>query len=578
MDSSRMTPLQEQRYRTELRQLYHHRASYMLLVAILLFISFSLMDILLVPGLFSEFLQYRLAVSIFYVLLFFLNLKDTEFKYSFFITFVAYLSALLTLDLLVVRMGGVSSPYFVGFIVAVVIYTSMAPLTVPLTLVSGFTGVGLYLFSILYWCPLSEGEGNILLNNVFFMFSFVLLVSVQSWYESRARRESFFLRIQEEEAADQLNSQAELLEQEVARRSEEHRRTEERFKLLFEHIVDDVILVSKTGKVLYANPPFFEHLQLDEKDEIHLADLVEPGEQIRLRRDLLAPVARGEVVSGYQTRLKNSRGESLDVEINGNKLERQGKESSLQLIIRDITMRKNMEQEVRRNLLVRKQTENAAIMALARLSEHRDITPYRHLARIREYSRLLAEELAAHPKYQEQLSGNTVSDLAMGSVLHDIGKVGIPDVVLFKKGTLTSEELDLIRQHTVFGGDVIKAMEAPEETSGFLEAAKNIAYFHHEKWDGTGYPFGLVGEEIPLAARIVALADAYEAMTTSTPYNTLRSHQQAMFSLIQESNHHFDPLVVDAFVAREKEFAAIHHTLGSAPDVVGATEVLESNS
>ncbi len=563
MDYPEITQPPNQRYRNELRRLYHHRGSYMLVVAVVLFVSFSLLDTLLAPSLFLEFLQYRLAVSALCILLFFLNIRDVDFKYPFIIIFVAYFFSLFILSLMVVRMGGVTSPYFAGFIVAIVLYTSMVPLTMFQTLVSGFIGVGFYLFSILFWCPLSAGQGSILVNNIFFMSSFVLLVSVQSWYETKARRESFLLRMQEEETADQLNIQAELLEQEVARRSEEHQRTESRFRLLFEHIVDDVILVSETGRILYANPPFYEHLALDERGEINLTDLVGVEERLRLRGDLLTPVARGEVVNGYQTRLHRTDGESFDVEINGNKLERQGKVHGLQLIIRDISMRKEMEQELRQSLLVRKQTENAAIMALARLSEHRDITPYRHLARIREYSRLLAEELATRPECQDQLGGNVVSDLSMGSVLHDIGKVGIPDTVLFKRGPLTNEELDLIRQHTVFGGDVIKSMETPDETSGFLESAKNIAYFHHEKWDGSGYPFGLVGEEIPLAARVVALADAYEAMTSSRQYDRQLSHQQAMHAVIQEASRHFDPLVVDAFLASEQEFDHVLSTLGS---------------
>ncbi|HEB70489.1 MAG TPA: PAS domain S-box protein [Desulfobulbus sp.] len=563
MDYSEITEPLKERYRHELRRLHHHRGSYMLVVAVVLFLSFSLLDTLLVPLLFLEFLQYRLSISALCILLFFLNYKDVDYKYPNVLTFVAYFFSLFILSLMVVRMGGVTSPYFAGFIVAIVIYTSMVPLTMLQTLISGCLGVGCYLFAILYWCPLQEGQESILINNVFFMSSFVLLVAVQNGYETRARLESFLLRMEEEKTADQLNIQAGLLEQEVARRSEEHQRTEDRFRLLFEHIVDDVILVSETGRILYANSPFYEHLALDKRGKINLTDLVGIEDRLRLRGDLLTPVARGEVVNGYQTRLYRTDGESFDVEINGNKLERQGKVLGLQLIIRDISMRKQMEQELRRSLQVRKQTENATIMALARLSEHRDITPYRHLARIREYSRLLAEELAGRPEFKDQLGGNVVSDLSMGSVLHDIGKVGIPDTVLFKRGPLTNEELDLIRQHTVFGGDVIKSMETPDETSGFLESAKNIAYFHHEKWDGSGYPFGLVGQEIPLAARIVALADAYEAMTSSRQYDRQLSHQQAMHAVIQEVNSHFDPSVVDAFLAREQDFEHILSTLGS---------------
>jgi PAS domain S-box-containing protein len=557
-----MTDAQNERYQDELRRFYHHRIFYILMVAMVLFLSFALLDYFFVPSLFFEFLQYRFAVSFFYMILLYLNFRDVDLQHTFVITFVAYCFSLLALDLMVVRMG-VDSSYFAGFIVAIVVYTAMAPLTMIQTLISGFAGVLLYLLSILFWCPLSDGQESILVNNVFFISSFALLVSVHSWYETKSRRESFFLRIQEEDALARLKEQAEVLEREVARRTEERQRREHRFQMLFEYIIDDVILVDKEGWLLYANTPFFEHLGLVDGDEVNLNDLVSVAEQRRLYSDMLAPVARGEVVTGFQTRFFTVDGESLDVEINGNILERQSKVLGLQLIIRDISVRKQMEQELRQSLLMKKQTENATIMALARLSEYRDITPNNHLERIREYTRLLGEELSRRPECQNELGGNTVPDLFMASVLHDIGMVGMPDTILFKDGNLTDEEQEQIRQHTVLGGDVIKAMETSDETSGFLKYAKSIAYFHHEKWDGSGYPFGFIGNEIPLPARIVSLADAYEEMTCESGYggNGKKSHQQAVNAIIEGSGHAFDPMVVDAFLALEDEFARIREAL-----------------
>jgi PAS domain S-box-containing protein len=543
------------RYQEDLRRLRYYRTFYLLLIAVALLLSFSLLDYFIVPGLFSEFLQYRLVASIVCLFLFYINYRDVNLKYTFVLPFAAYLFSLFVMDLMVIRMGGIESPYFSGFIIALVIFTAMVPLTMTQTLISGLLNIALYLFSVLLCCPITAGKTYLFVNNIFFMSCFILLVTVQSWYETKSREESFLLSIEEKEAAEYLEKQADFLEQEVAGRSKEHRRTENRFHRLFDHIVDDVILVSERGRLLFANASFFKHLRLSKGADVNLLDFIKDEGQEGLSHHLLARIAGGEIISGYQTKLHTIEGESFDVEINGNKLERRGRLIGLQLIIRDISVRKRMEQELHQGLLMRKQTENAAIMALARLSEHRDITPNNHLERIREYSRLLAEELALRPEYRNQLGGNGVSDLAMASVLHDIGKVGIPDSILFKSGLLNRKELDFTRQHTLLGGDVIKAMEiSAGVSSGFLRDAKNIAYFHHEKWDGSGYPFGLVGDEIPLAARIVALADAYEGMTSSKEYTKKLSHQQAVHVVIQEAGHHFDPDIVDAFVACEHEF------------------------
>ncbi len=558
-----MTEEQTKRYDEDLRHLHHVRGSYMLLMTIGLFLCFGILDYILVPSLFPEFIQYRLIGSGFCLFLFLLNYRDTDLQYTVVISFSAYVLFLLVIALMVVRMGGVTSPYFAGFIIAIVIYNAMLPVTTMQSLLSGFVAVAMYLAIIFFWCPLANGQESILVNNVFFMAGFVLLVSLQSRYETRDRQESFFLQLQEEKVVAQLNEQAEALEMEVVRRTREQQRREHCFQLLFEHIADDVILVDEKGGLLYANPPFFNHLGFAEGEDVNLADLVPRVEKGRLDSDLLKPVARGEVVAGFSTRFFTADGECLEVEINGNILERQGEVLGLQLIVRDISVRKQMELDLLQSLQVRKQTENATILALARLSEYRDIAPNNHLERIREYTRLLGERLAGQSEYQHHLEANMLSDLFMASVLHDIGMVGIPDAILCKSEKLSSEEQELIRQHTVLGGDVIKAMETSGESSGFLKYAKSIAYFHHEKWDGSGYPFGFKGQEIPLPARIVSLADAYEKMTCERDSTKCEqvSHEQAVDAIVKRSGLDFDPVVVEAFLFQEKEFSHVREML-----------------
>lgn len=565
MNFSELTRSQITENQEEMRRLYKKRSSSVLLLTVVLFLFFSILDYILVPSLFLEFFQYRLVVSVFCLFLFFLNYRDADLHYTIIIGLGAYFFSLLALDLMVVRMGGVTSPYFAGFIIAIVFYNAMLPATMLQSLLSGSFAVLLYLFSILIWSPIGAGQGSLLLNNVFFIAAFVALVSIQSWYENKARREAFLLRLAEEEATEKLNEHAEALELEVARRTAEQKRTEKRFQLLFEHILDDVILVDEQGVLLYANAPFFDHVGIAQGERVNLLDLVGEGEWKRFQHDLLIPVSRGKVVSGFETRFLTAEDDYYEVEINGNLLKRKDKLTGLQLIIRDISVRKQMEQDLRKNLQLKKQTENATIMALARLSEYRDITPVNHLERMREYTRLLGEELSKRADWQNEIGVNTVADLTMASVLHDIGMVGISDTVLYETGELTAAQQEQIRQHTVFGGDVIKAMETADETSGFLKFAKSIAYFHHEKWDGSGYPFGFAAQDIPLPARIVALADAYEEMTCDRGEGgrEKKSHQQAVKVIVEGSGQAFDPVIVDAFLAQEEEFDTIRQTMTS---------------
>lgn len=552
---ARLTEDMQQTYLKDLRRLCHHRMSYLLLMTAALFLFYAPLDYLLVPGHYGELLYYRLTVLIFCLFLFFLNHQDTRLRYTYVLASSLYVFSLFVLCLMVIRTGGIASDYFIGFILAVVVFAVMLPLTPSQVLVSGSFAVIVYLVAVFRPDFHLSGYINTVINNVFFMVCFVVLVAIQSWFETDSRKESFSLHMQEQEAADYLDQQAEALEAEIARRSREHQQTENRFRRLFDHIIDDVVLVDINGRILYANTSFYDHLGLVRKDEINIIDRILPNEQEQFRQSFLQSVADGEVVGNYQVRLMGADGAQLEVEINGNKMEQGRRLIGLQLIIRDISVRKRMEEDVRKGLFVRKQTENATIMALARLSEYRDVTPKNHLKRIREYSRLLAEFLARKPEYQGKLGGSGVSDLAMASVLHDIGKVGIADDILFQSGPLSVQDQALTRQHTIFGGDVIKTMENSSEVdSGFLEYAKNIAYFHHEKWDGSGYPFGLIGREIPLEARIVALADAYESITSSTKYGKQRSHKQAVHILIGEAGHHFDPDIVDAFVDCEQDF------------------------
>ena len=203
------------------------------------------------------------------------------------------------------------------------------------------------------------------------------------------------------------------------------------------------------------------------------------------------------------------------------------------------------------------------IFAMAKLAEFRDPDTGAHLERIREYCRLLAVQLARHDGYQNQIDGEYVDLLYLTSPLHDIGKVGIPDQVLLKPGRLNKEEFEVMKQHAAIGGQTLDAVGAAHPNAQFLRMARDIAWTHHEKYDGSGYPHGLAGEEIPLCGRILAVADVYDALTTKRIYKPAYSHEVARETILEGSGKHFDPMIVGAFLDVEEMFVEVKRQLSS---------------
>ena len=207
----------------------------------------------------------------------------------------------------------------------------------------------------------------------------------------------------------------------------------------------------------------------------------------------------------------------------------------------------DLERMVQEQTVEIRRTRDIALLTLAKLAESRDSETGLHLERIQEYCRILAEQVLVGP-YEDQVDDDFVEWLVKSSPLHDIGKVGIPDAILRKPGPLTPEEQAIMRTHTTIGGDTLR--EVLEKFSGptFLMMAMEIAYHHHERWDGKGYPNGLSGHDIPLAARIVAITDAYDAITSRRPYKEPVSHEEAVRRILVDRELHFDPVLVDTFM------------------------------
>ena len=204
------------------------------------------------------------------------------------------------------------------------------------------------------------------------------------------------------------------------------------------------------------------------------------------------------------------------------------------------------------------EVQDATIFALATLAETRDNETGNHIRRTQFYVKALAEALRRDPAYAPSLTDAEIDKLFKSAPLHDIGKVGVPDAVLCKPGKLTEDEWALMRQHPAYGRDAILAAEAMlTGHHSFLRYAREIAYGHHEKWDGSGYPAGLAGEAIPLSARLMALADVYDALISRRVYKPPMSHVDAVTIIVKGRGAHFDPAVVDAFLSVEGEFRVI---------------------
>jgi len=198
---------------------------------------------------------------------------------------------------------------------------------------------------------------------------------------------------------------------------------------------------------------------------------------------------------------------------------------------------------------------DALIFGLAKLAESRDNETGMHLERICGYVEIVGRELLA--RGGPEVSEAWVQTVTRTAVLHDIGKVGTPDAVLRKPGRLTDEERQTIQKHPCIGGDALIAIKGRWGENPYLNIATEIALCHHEKWDGSGYPYGLRGETIPLAARVVALADVYDALTSARIYKPPMRHEEAVARIIADAGTHFDPRVVEAFIAVAERFREV---------------------
>ncbi len=227
---------------------------------------------------------------------------------------------------------------------------------------------------------------------------------------------------------------------------------------------------------------------------------------------------------------------------------------------KDLLKRQNeiLEEKVIERTRQLEELHDVTMMAMGALAETRDPETGNHIRRTQLYIKCLAEKLKIQPRFKDYLQPEIITSLFKSAPLHDIGKVGVPDHILLKPGKLTEEEFEIMKLHTAYGRDAISAAEKTMTgTDNFLSFAKEIAFSHHEKWDGSGYPEGLKGDDIPVSARLMAVADVYDALISRRVYKPPFPHEKAVSIIEGDSGTHFDPDIVTAFLGIDIQFKEI---------------------
>jgi PAS domain S-box-containing protein len=337
--------------------------------------------------------------------------------------------------------------------------------------------------------------------------------------------------------------------------------SERNFTILFDTILSSIIIVDPKGYILNINTTAekiygyswedivgeqFDMVFKREKSQpsfFRVMNLVDQNDGKYVESEVRRTNKSGEIIYTFASysSIKDSTGEVI----------------AYSVVEKDLSERIKLENKLRESLETIKDTQEAAILGFARLTEYRDKDTGKHLERIREYTRVLAAFMRENPKYKDYITDRYLDDLSLSSTLHDVGKVGIEDHILLKPGKLDQDEFKRIKDHVILGGDALGSVDSRLKQESFLTMGKEIAYYHHERWDGNGSPEGKKGDEIPFSARIVAIADVYDALTSKRPYKEPFSHEEAVSIISQGSGTQFDPEITDCFVRNNEVFKRI---------------------
>ena len=330
--------------------------------------------------------------------------------------------------------------------------------------------------------------------------------------------------------------------------------SERSYSAIVENSPLGIMLQDPHGTIAYANAAFARMLGVGPQDVAGRSypDLVHPDDRTESLRRIERNLASNDPLPLRELRLVRPDGREIVVEATAAPIEREGRPFIIS-VFQDITERKRFERLLVAEAEELKRHQEAIVACMAILAEFRDRGTGEHIVRTKEYVRLLLERSGGETRYPPE----HIPLLRQAAALHDIGKVGIPDMILLKPGKLTPAEFDIIKQHPRIGSSVLRSAAEILGEVPFVTYARQVTEFHHEKWDGSGYPNGLKGEEIPLVARIMAIADVYDALVTERPYKRPISHDEAVAVIAAGSGSHFDPRLVEVFLECADEFDAI---------------------
>ena len=329
------------------------------------------------------------------------------------------------------------------------------------------------------------------------------------------------------------------------------------------------------GVFLDINPTFLDTLGYTRQEVIG-----KTSNQLNLladqtQRDLLVlETMRSNHIRDLDIRIKTKDGNLLDALFNVDLLMIRGEPCVMTSAI-DITRRKvaesrlvemlkDLEGLVSRKVDELNEAQLATIIALSDLTESRDTDTGHHVERIRQLAIVLCQSLAQDSAYAAYLSDDTIPVLASASILHDIGKVGIPDAILLKPAKLTPDEFEIMKQHVNIGWSMLEKLSQRFPDNRYLQLGKAIVLNHHERWDGQGYPNGLKGQNIPLPGQLIALCDVYDALRSKRPYKAPLDHATAVDLILAQRGTQFNPDLVDAFLAVEHRFETTYHSLSES--------------
>ncbi len=548
----------------ELAALFYQRTLICLWMGVAFFLLFSLLDLIYCRPFFGLFLAYRLAFAACLLLALWLLHRPSLQRYTQAIMFAAMLLGALTISLMVVKLGGFYSGYYVGILLMIAGAFSILPLTLGQSLWLG--GLMYVVYAVVVSIgsqPLDRDAAALLINNGIFFAAIILATTLQSVDELRTLFHSLQAKRNLVHMNAELRHYNDNLEAMIRQRLAQVEESELRFRDLYDNVLDLLLLIDTGGVIRMINRHGADLLARAPEELLGLPiEAILPQDlRDQFNTEILVPLRREGAVRGVPGQIVGAAHRVIDVEISGNRVHMPDNSELCQLILRDITAFKTMERQLTESERQFAASRQATILGLARLAESRDDATDAHLLRIREYTRILASELGRDPSFHGIDEPDFIEDLCLASLLHDIGKVGVTDAILLKQGKLTTTEFAAMQDHCAFGAAALAPVEKNSASLPFLRIGQQVIRYHHENWDGSGYPHGLIGQDIPLAARIVALADVYDALTSSRPYRYAFSHAQAREVIIAESGHRFDPAVVNAFLRCEPLFEMARNSL-----------------